>query len=135
MSFTLIDENRRCEVDAVVEGGHVTLAAPDLERATGWALKSEGLCQGGICVPVAPSSGLVRDGRVDLAAFASLLGRPLAMDVDARAAALGDSAHDRSTAMRTGMAPDFTLPDLSGRMHSLGDWRGRKALLIAWASW
>src|SRR5262249_57601478 len=32
-------------------------------------------------------------------------------------------------------ARDFTLPDVQGRPHSLSDHRGRKALLIAWASW
>jgi peroxiredoxin len=32
-------------------------------------------------------------------------------------------------------APDFTLPDLRGRLHSLRDQRGKKTLLIAWASW
>jgi peroxiredoxin len=33
------------------------------------------------------------------------------------------------------MAPDFTLPDLDGRMHSLSDYRGKKVFLLAWASW
>ena len=32
-------------------------------------------------------------------------------------------------------APDFSLPDLSGRRHSLSGQRGKKALLIAYASW
>jgi hypothetical protein len=31
-------------------------------------------------------------------------------------------------------APDFTLPDLDGRMHSLSDYRGRKVVLLTWAS-
>ncbi|MBI3853814.1 MAG: redoxin domain-containing protein [Verrucomicrobia bacterium] len=33
------------------------------------------------------------------------------------------------------MAPDFTLPDLKGKAHSLSDFRGKKVLLITWASW
>jgi peroxiredoxin len=32
-------------------------------------------------------------------------------------------------------APDFTLPDMDGKMHSLSDFRGKKVLLITWASW
>ena len=32
-------------------------------------------------------------------------------------------------------APDFELPDLSGRRHRLTEQRGKKVLLIAWASW
>ena len=32
-------------------------------------------------------------------------------------------------------APDFTLPDLEGRLHSLSEHRGKKVLLVTWASW
>ena len=32
-------------------------------------------------------------------------------------------------------APDFSLPDQSGEMVALGDFRGVKVLLITWASW
>jgi len=32
-------------------------------------------------------------------------------------------------------APNFTLPDMAGKMHSLADFRGKKVLLVTWASW
>jgi peroxiredoxin len=32
-------------------------------------------------------------------------------------------------------APDFTLPDLQGKPHRLSDFRGKKVLLVTWASW
>jgi peroxiredoxin len=32
-------------------------------------------------------------------------------------------------------APDFTLPDMNGKLHSLSDFRGKKVLLLTWASW
>ena len=32
-------------------------------------------------------------------------------------------------------APDFSLPDLEGREHSLSDYRGNKVFLATWASW
>jgi len=32
-------------------------------------------------------------------------------------------------------APDFALPDLAGRTHTLAEHRGKKILLVAWASW
>ena len=32
-------------------------------------------------------------------------------------------------------APDFSLPDLEGNLHSLTDRRGKKVLLVAYASW
>lgn len=135
MDFSILEDGRSCSIDANILDGGVWLDPADLERAVGWTLKPQGLCRDQLCVPVPPSSSMVRDGRVDLVAFAKLMERPLALDVDAGAACLGDSALERTKAMRGCMAPDFTLPDLTGRTHSLGDYRGRKALLIAWASW
>jgi peroxiredoxin len=32
-------------------------------------------------------------------------------------------------------APDFALPDLDGKMHSLSDYRGKKVFVVSWASW
>jgi hypothetical protein len=62
-------------------------------------------------------------------------GRPVAIDRDERAAYLGVSAADRARALSSLEAPDFTLPDLEGRPHSLSDYRGTKILLVAYASW
>src|SRR5262249_20682613 len=57
------------------------LLAPEaLEAATGWDLRAEGLCRGDVCVPRRDGDGLLVDDRVDLAAFAALLHRPLAYD-------------------------------------------------------
>ena len=70
---------------------------------------------------------------IDLAGFAALLGRPLALDVEERAAALGTGAADRNAQLESLEAPDFTLPDLDGRPHSLSEHRGKKVLLIAYA--
>ncbi len=32
-------------------------------------------------------------------------------------------------------APDFVLPDLSGRPVALHDFRGRKVIIFTWATW
>ena len=133
--FTILDEGRATEVSASAEGGRVRLAAGSLERALGYELKPQGLCRGDICIPATGRPGLVADGQVDLAAFAELLNRPLALDVDERAAAVGASARERAEVVRGGIAPNFTLPDLAGREWTLGGLRGKKVLLIAYASW
>jgi hypothetical protein len=84
---------------------------------------------------VPADAALETSGGVDLAAFAKLLDRPLALDLHERAAYLGVSAGERQRALRSLVAPDFTLPDLSGRPHRLSDHRGKKILLVAYASW
>ena len=95
----------------------------------------EGLCRGEMCVPVRDRDALVRDGAIELTAFADAVGQPLALDLGERAAALGTPATDRSAILDTGQAPDFTLPDLDGTLHSLSAHRGKKVLLIVYASW
>lgn len=62
-------------------------------------------------------------------------GRPVALDRHERAACLGVSAKERGRALASLEAPDFTLSDLDGRPHSLAEHRGKKVLLVAYASW
>ena len=109
------------------------LTAEDAERAIGWTLKPEGMCQDDICVPL-PAETL-RDGRVDVAAFWQLLGRPVVHDQSGDTWALGAGAEQRNKALEGLMAPDFSLPDLAGMPHTLSSLRGNKVFLCTWASW
>jgi AhpC/TSA family protein len=70
-----------------------------------------------------------------LAKRAEASGRPVAVDLDERVVYLGVSAAERATALASLEAPDFSLPDLEGRRHSLSEYRGKKVLLVAYASW
>jgi AhpC/TSA family len=133
--FTLIDEGRLTQVTAVVGGERIRISPAALQTALGWELKPQGICREHRCIPVRPDGDLVTADGIDLAGFASALSRPLAVDVDERAACLGASAAERSAQLVSLVAPDFTLPDLSGRRHSLSDYRGKKVLLVAYASW
>lgn len=134
-AFTLIDDDERHTIPASIKGTRVRIAPDVLEGALGWRLEPQGLCRGDVCVPVGDRDVLAADDGVDLAAFASALGRPLALDVAERAAALGTPASERRLALDTLEAPDFRLPDLDGNLHALSDHRGKKVLLVAYASW
>lgn len=134
-AFELIEGGSFHALDASLAGERVFVAPADLARATGWVLKPEGLCRDSVCVPVRDRAALAGPQGVDLAAFAAALGRPLALDAEERTAALGTAASERSAALASLEAPDFALPDLAGRVHRLSEHRGKKALLIAYASW
>lgn len=122
--------------DAREDGERLWLSAEDLASATGWELKPEGLCKDEACVPLpADGSWLDAEGRVDLTAFARLFGRPVVRDEEHSVWAFGESASARQDHLSSLQAPDFTLPDLDGNMHSLSDYRGKKVMLLAWASW
>jgi hypothetical protein len=109
------------------------LSARDAEKAIGWTLKPEGMCQADLCVPLPPDA--VRDGRIDVAAFWQLLGRPVVHDSAKETGLRGAGADQRNDALAGLMAPDFTLPDLAGAPHTLSALRGKKVFLSTWASW
>ena len=133
--ITLIDGGRVTRVPARIQGKRVRIAPADLERAFGWALKPQGLCKGDVCVTLRERRGLLDEGGIDLAVFAQTTGLPLALDAREGVAVLGESAAARGSRLASLEAPDFTLPDLAGRLHSLSEHRGKKVLLIAYASW
>jgi hypothetical protein len=133
--FTVIDDGRASRVTARVEDGRVLLSAEALRAALGWELHEGTLCNDAMCVPLPKDSRLGAGGEFDLAEVAAAIDRPLALDADEGAAALGVSAVERAQALTSLIAPDFTLPDLAGRPHTLSAHRGKKVLLVAWASW
>lgn len=104
-----------------------------LARATGWDLKPEGLCKGDVCVPLLGRTVAGPDGRIDLAEWAAALRLPLAVDVDDGVAAIVPAVHPAPAA--GGPAPELELPDLDGNPVALSQFRGRKSVLLAWASW
>jgi len=134
IGFTLLDEGREAVVDAVVEDDQVLIGADDVARATGWQHKPEGLCRDGVCVPLRDPAVLQGD-RLDLVRLAAALRHPLALDTGESVAYLGPAAADRAEPLASLRAPDFSLPDLDGRMHTLSAQRGKKVLLVAYASW
>ena len=109
----------------------------DLERTTGWSLNDEGFCRGDVRVPrpAGREADLTRDGRVDVAAFWKHLGWPAVASDTGDVWALGEGAGELSARLESLEAPEFALEDLAGRTHRLSDYRGKKVLLVTWASW
>jgi hypothetical protein len=136
--ITLLMDGRAAQtVAAQAEGEHLWLDAKNLESAAGWALKSQGLCQGDVCVPIPPGhqTEWVRDGQVNLAALWGHLGRPVMHDETGQAWVFGAGSEDRGERLHNLEASDFELPDLSGKLHRLSDHRGKRVFLTTWASW
>jgi hypothetical protein len=108
------------------------VAAADLERRTGWALKPQGACKGDVCVPL-PGQLLAGD-TVDLETLAPLLGMPLLHDQDHGLWGLGPESGGR--ALTSAALPDLVFPDVrTGEPFALRSLRGQRVVLAAWASW
>lgn len=135
---TILNQSGRNDVtDTTAYAGHLWVRNADVEPLTGWALKPEGFCRGEVCVPLPPgrANEFVRAGAVNVAALWHLLGNPVLHDAAHETWILGEAAASRSRQLASLEAPDFTLPDLDGRQHSLSEHRGKKVFLSTWASW
>jgi hypothetical protein len=131
--LTATNESELRDVDAT--NAALWIPEADLERTTGWSLKEEGFCRGGVCVPRPAGRELARDGRIDVAAFWKHRGWPAVASDTGDVWSLGEGAGELSARLESLEAPDFALEDLAGRTHRLSDYRGKKVLLVTWASW
>ena len=134
MSATVIlyDERQTTLPGVTASGDSLWLDTAQMAAATGWKLESAGLCRGDACVALDPAW---QDdaGRIDLTAFAGYMGQPITRDAQAWAFGASVSAlHDARFSLD---APDFSLPDIDGVMHSLSDYRGQKVFLYSWGSY
>lgn len=105
----------------------------ELERETGWAIKPEGACQGEQrCIPLSRNVQ-TPGGNIEVATLAQQLNMPLLHDAASGLWCLGPEAGGR--ALASAEVPDLVLPDVNGKPFALRSLRGRKVLLVAWASW
>jgi hypothetical protein len=140
MSVTIIYADRLTSVaNAITEGNNLWLSFDDLRATTGWELKPQGMCLGEVCVPIPAGreTDFVRaEAKLfNLTALAQLLNQPAVYDNAYAVWFFGEAVNARDSAWQSLQAPDFTLPDLDGQLHSLSGYRGKKILMVSWASW
>jgi AhpC/TSA family len=139
---TVLYQSREAEVrPAEAAGDELWLLPSELATASGWELKPEGICKDEICVPVpdARRSSLIRDSgsgsQVNLTEFARIIQQPFAHDETNAVWSFGPPAWEWKDRLASQQAPDFSLPDLEGKNHTLSELRGKKVFLLFWASW
>ena len=123
-------------------GDVLWIRSDELAEATGFELKPHGACLGEtICVPLL---GEVKDELLEtrddgdwlnVSALASRLGQQVALDREASVWSLGPIPEVRRSTLESAVAPDFEIEDRNGETLRLSDFRGKKVLVITWASW
>lgn len=113
----------------------------DLTRINGFELKPEGACLDELCVPLDQSRDsalfLRRQGEswISVTGLANRLEQAWVADYERGVWSFASIPATRSAFVEAAMAPDFALPDREGRLVRLSDFRGKKVLLLTWASW
>ena len=107
------------------------LTPGELHERFGWELKPEGACKDDRCVPM---SDLATTGdRIDVRDFATRLGMPIAAAEKHGLWALGPESGGR--VLSSAAFPEVVVSDFAGNPFDLATLRGRKVLLVAWASY
>jgi len=138
---TIVYDDAATELASAREdAGQLWITTADLKRATRFEVKPQGVCREELCFPLprARQQEFLRKtppfSWFNITAFAALVHQPVAHDAALATWYFGLRADQRQ--QLTGLqAPDFTLLDLRGKPHRLSDFRGKKILLVTWASW
>src|SRR5215472_1664354 len=138
---------------ARVDGAELWVTMPDLTRATHFELKPQGVCRDELCFPLPKerrgefvreepfAEGAQGKGSTrwfHLTEFSRLVQQPFATNAQDKPVAGNAGAAvwyfglraDQRVGLSSLDAPNFTLPDMAGKMHSLADFRGKKVLLV-----
>jgi len=139
---TVIYDDRTTEVAPpapALSADDLWVTLEDLKLATGFVIKPQGVCRDELCFPIPKarsSAFLSKQGSItwfNLSEFARLLRQPVAREKEVWY--FGPRPDVQNAFISSFAAPDFKLPDMNGREHSLSDFRGKKVLLLTWASW
>ena len=108
--ITVLHEQRATPLPhALADAEALWLHRDDIEQATGWAWKPEGLCHGEVCVPLprgAAGHDVVRADTLDIAALWRHMGNPVVHDAPGSTWVLGTGSAQRADTLATLEAPD-----------------------------
>lgn len=137
---TVLAGQRALVIDrALVDGQELLVPKEHVEAITGFALKPQGLCAGEVCIPIPSGAGwlLERDGSTyfNVTRFAEKVDQVFARDAEHDVWSFTAVPSVQTSPLMAGEAPDFALPDRTGKILRLSDFRGKKVLILSWASW
>lgn len=131
---TVLYDGRAIVVDRTsIEAEALWVQKADLPSINGFELKPQGACRDEICIPI--PRPMMRGTQFNLTAFAQRIGQRVVADPAMRVWSFGEIPVVRGAFLESRMAPDFSVPDRKGRPVRLSQFRGKKALVVTWASW
>ncbi len=127
--------------EALPDPDNLWLTTSDLTTTSGFVLKPQGACLDELCVPIpkAREASFVRNVKraryFNLSELARTLHQASVHDAANSTWLFGARPEAQMRYVNTLQAPNFTLADWKGATRSLSDFRGKRVLLITWASW
>jgi hypothetical protein len=113
------------------DGKDLWIQTADLPRVNEFEVKPQGACRGDVCIPI--SKELKSGQTFNLTGFARRVHQISV--ADSGVWSFGAIPVMRGAFLESRVAPDFAIPNRTGKIVHLSDFRGRKVLLVTWASW
>ncbi len=139
---TVLYQDRVVELERTLpDPNDLWLVPEDLPRINDFVLKPEGACLAELCIPVRQDRDSelfvtrAAQGWFNVTELARRLQQPFVLDEVHSVWSFGNIPVTRTAFLQSAMAPDFALPDREGRLVRLSDFRGKKVLIVTWASW
>ena len=131
-SATVLYGDRTVALDKTrMERDDLWVRATDLPRINEFELKPQGACRVDICIPIPKT--LKQGEWFNLTGFSRKIGQ--AYVGDSSVWSFGEVPVVRRGFLNSRVAPDFAVPDRKGRVIHLSDFKGKKVLVVTWASW
>jgi hypothetical protein len=105
--------------------------AADLPSINDFHVKPQGACKDDTCIPI--PKDMKHGEYFNLSAFARKVHQPVVNE--AGVWSFGEMPVLRGEFYENRMAPDFAVPDRKGKIVHLSDFKGKKVLILTWASW
>jgi hypothetical protein len=134
---TVLYDGRAIGLDRIssdpAKGAALWIQKSDLPRINGFELKPQGACREDVCIPI--PAAMARGNTFNLTAFAQRVGQRVVADPATKVWSFAEIPVVRGAYLESRMAPDISIPDRRGRNVRLSQFRGKKVLLVTWASW
>lgn len=138
--ITILANDQVVKTEARVEGNMLWVHETELMNSTGFELKPSGVCYPklDICIPLFGDEFHEEraDGKwLNLSLLSQEIEQSCISSDDQSVWSLGVIPQEREQMLSTGMAPDFEIKDIHGNSVCLSDFRGKKVLIVTWATW
>ncbi len=129
---TVLYDDTVIQIDKVrPDSNDLWVRSADLPRINQFELKPQGACRADMCIPVAKN---LKNGEwFNLSGFARKVHQTVV--ADSGVWSFGEIPVIRGSFYNSRIAPDFAVPDRKGQTVHLSDFRGKKVLVVTWASW
>ncbi|BDD05612.1 redoxin domain-containing protein [Aureibacter tunicatorum] len=138
---TILANDNKTSVEASkLSDGKLWIKESELKASTGYELKSSGICypELDICIPAHQqgwTQSIDNEKWINVSAISQYLGQACVNNKDKSIWSLGILPERRSKMLESNLAPDFSMLDIHGETVTLSKLKGKKVLIVTWATW